>query len=225
LDYHCHPETVDFSEPKTANLGPEEFQVSRQFTYMVIVIRNIRLTIKAFQLLHKKGGDWSLHDEYVAVEEYYHQYPMECPQDLQIEVPNDDSAPWVASPFLGNVNIYHHLSIIMHHRPQIHYLMESVRGNAWKPYLVSCLDAAKKICRIFESMLSTFNVEGLRYMLRGLSFTIYTVLTCTMLHLVSPFSLLPSTRHAKLRHILFRLLSVLKTRKSTVMRETTLSAP
>jgi hypothetical protein len=139
-------------------------------------------------LLHKKGGDWSLHSEYVAVQELYNRFPLECPRDLQIVVPDDESVPWVPSPFLGNMNVYYLLSIIMHHRPQIHYLMQSVGGDSWKPYLVNSLDAAKKICRILESTLATFNVEGLQAMLRGLSFTIYTCLTCTMLHLVSVFA-------------------------------------
>jgi len=179
-----HPETVDFEEPKQVMLGPQEFKISRQFTYLVQILRNIRKTITGFILLHKRGGDWSLHKEYVDVEQYYNRFPLICPRDLQI-MSHDDSPTFVPSPFIGNMNAYYHLSIIMHHRPQIHYLMESVPGDAWKPYLVTCLDAAKKICRIQESILDTYHVEGLRFMLRGISFTIYSILTCTMLHLVS----------------------------------------
>jgi hypothetical protein len=75
----------------------------------------------------------------------------------------------------------------MHYRPQIHYLMEHDGGsNSWKPQMALCLDAAKKMCRIQEAMLRNSGFEALMLMQRGISFTIYCVLTCAMLHLVSP---------------------------------------
>ncbi|KAF2674193.1 hypothetical protein BT63DRAFT_408401 [Microthyrium microscopicum] len=184
-EFSIDPETVDCNEPNPDLLNGVEYQVSRQFTYMSRCIINVRKTIKSFLKLRRKGPDWSLNEAYTSVESLYHKWTSDCPQDLQVVCPPDDSLPWIASPFVGNMAAYWHLSIVMHHRPQIHYLMEHVPGDSWRPYMLICLDSSKKIIRIFESMISTYKTESLRAMLRGISFTIYSVLTCTMLHLAA----------------------------------------
>jgi hypothetical protein len=115
----------------------------------------------------------------------YPKWFQTLPPDLQINVPKDGFEPWVSSAFLGNCHSYYYLSLIMHHRPQVHYLMEEVAGDSYKRYMLICLDAAKRLCRIQESMLRTLGPAGFESMIRGMSFTIYALLTCTMLHLVS----------------------------------------
>ena len=51
--------------------------------------------------------------------------------------------------------------------------------------MMTCYSAAKTMCKLQEAILKTYGMPGLLCMLRGMSFTIYAVLTCTMLHLVS----------------------------------------
>jgi hypothetical protein len=184
LNFSVADDTVDFSDPKPM-IGTAEFQISRQFRQLLLCLRNIRRTINGFLKHQKKGGDWSFHPDYTSVEDAFREWGAQVPVDLRVDLPKDDSLPWLASPFIGHTNTYYHLSFIMHHRPQIHYLMESITGDEWRPYLLTCLTAAKNVCRILESLLQSFGTEGLRCMLRGISFTIYAILTCTMLHLVS----------------------------------------
>lgn len=47
-----------------------------------------------------------------------------------------------------------------------------------------CYESSKKICRLQEAIFHTFGLSGLLCMQRGINFVIYTVLTCTMIHLV-----------------------------------------
>ena len=46
---------------------------------------------------------------------------------------------------------------------------------------------AKILCRLQEAILGAFGLTGLLCMQRGINFTIYAILTCTMIHLVSSF--------------------------------------
>lgn len=184
LNFSAEEHTVDFSEPKPT-VGNVEFQISRQFRQLLLCLKNIRRTVRGYRRHQKRGGDWSFHPDYTSVEDDFRKWAMEIPDDLRVSLPKDDSLPWIPSPFVGHMNAYYHLSFIIHHRPQIHHLMESVNGDAWRPYLLTCLTSARNVCRIIESMLQSFGTEGLRSMLRGISFTIYAILTCTMLHLVS----------------------------------------
>lgn len=48
-----------------------------------------------------------------------------------------------------------------------------------------CYDSAKKMCRLQEAVFHAFGLSGLLCMQRGINFVIYSVLTCTMIHLVS----------------------------------------
>jgi len=72
----------------------------------------------------------------------------------------------------------------MHLRPQLHAVSDSFDG-IWKQHMIACYSAAKNLCRLQEAVLKTYGLPGLLCMVRGLSFTVYSVLTCTMLHLVS----------------------------------------
>jgi hypothetical protein len=185
VDYSASPETVDFDEPQMLpGVDEREYRISRQFVYLTNIARNIRGTVKIYAHLRKKKEDWSLDPDFIAHDDEYEKWMRRVPADLQVVFPQDGSSPWLPSPFVGNMHCYYYLSKIMHHRPQIHYLMEHSSGMSWKPSMMLCLDAAQKMCRIQESMLHNHGFAGLMCMQRGMSFTIYSVLTCTMLHLV-----------------------------------------
>ena len=160
-----------------------EFQVSYQFVYFARVVRNIRGSILIYARLKRSKKDWYLDPDFVGHDAAFPKWLRELPQNLQIVYPEDGSPPYVPSSLIGNMHCYHHLSLIMHHRPQIHYMTATDRS--WRQHMILCHDAAKKMCRIQESLLHSFGMSGLLCMQRGLSFTIYCILTCTMLHLVS----------------------------------------
>ena len=161
-----------------------EYQVSRQFAYYLRIIKNVQQTTLIYGKLRDKK-DWALKPEFT---QHNHDFPnwlRELPQDLQVVYPADDSAPWIPSHFVGNLHCYHYLSIIMHYRPQLHVLSDSFDG-VWKQRMLICYSAAKNMCKLQEAILKNYGLPGLLCMQRGISFTIYSVLTCTMLHLVSP---------------------------------------
>jgi hypothetical protein len=85
---------------------------------------------------------------------------------------------------IANLHSYQALAIVMHFRPQVNAVAESYDG-IWKQHMMTCYSAAKTMCKLQEAILKTYGMPGLLCMLRGMSFTIYAVLTCTMLHLVS----------------------------------------
>jgi hypothetical protein len=175
-------DTVDLMPPRpNPALDENEYQISYQFVYFARLVKNIRGTIVLHGAL-KNSKDWALDPEMLAHNLDFPKWLAELPRDLQITLPQDGSPPWIPTSFIGNMHCYYYLSFIMQHRAQLHYLAET--DGAWKEQMVLCHDAAKKMCRIQESMLQSQGMLGLLCMQRGISFTIYCVLTCTMLHLV-----------------------------------------
>jgi hypothetical protein len=115
----------------------------------------------------------------------YPNWMRNLPQDLQVVFEgNELSQPWIPSPFVGNLHCYQYLTVIMHHRPQINYLMENDTEISWKPSMMICMEAAKKMFCILEGMLQEYGIYGLLCMQQGMSFHIYFILNCTMLHLI-----------------------------------------
>lgn len=159
-----------------------EFQTSYQFVWFARVVKNVRTTINIYSRLKKSKQDWATDPSNTEHNDSFPRWIQELPQDLQITFPQDGSSPWFESSFVGNMHCYHYLSVIMHHRPQMHYLTET--DGDWRAHMLVCHDAAKRMCRIQESILQSYGMEGLMCMQRGISFTIYCVLTCNMLHLV-----------------------------------------
>jgi hypothetical protein len=207
-------ETVDLSEPKPmAGIDEQERRVSHQFLHMLRLGHKIRITLVVYKSLRGHGPSYAMERDYVDLDNSYPEWFHKLPPDMQITIPKDPFEPWVAGPFLGNLHVYYHLSLVMHHRPQIHYLMAS-GGDSWKHYMLICLNAAKNICRIHESMFQTLGTAGLSSMLRGMSFTIYAILTCTMLHLVSrTFFLLSDCSLTICRPLLLLRIPTLTTRR------------
>lgn len=176
----------------TPGLDAAEFQISRQFTQYVRIVKNIQQTVMLGKL-RKKRNDWALDPEFVNHNADWPLWLRELPEDMQIVYPSDGSAPWIPSHYIANLHCYHYLGTIMHLRPQLHTLSDSYDG-LWKQHMISCYEAAKNMCKLQEAILKTYGLPGLLCMQRGISFTIYSVLTCTMLHLVrsSPENNLPS---------------------------------
>lgn len=133
--------------------------------------------------LKKTGIDWAQNAEFTAHNAVFEPWLQDLPPDLQIHYPPDNSPPYIINHVAANFHCYHHLSVIMHYRPQLSAASRAKDGS-WRPYLVAGYDSAKKMCRLQEAILRSCGLPGLLCMQRGINFTIYTVLTCTMLHLV-----------------------------------------
>lgn len=168
---------------------------ARQFVYFLRLVYEVRNTLEAYRDGKRKRHAWALGPSYVALNNSYNNWFNNLPPDLQIPVPETGLEPWQVSPFIGHLHVYGYLSIITHYRPQVHYLMAQGDGESWKPYMIECLNAAKKMCRIHESMFRTLGPPGFAVMLRGTSFTIYATLTSAMINLVSHFTRLLSLSH------------------------------
>ncbi|KAF1940230.1 hypothetical protein EJ02DRAFT_350457 [Clathrospora elynae] len=184
-DFSVDPDTVDYDMPRPiAGQDPAELQVARQFIQYVRVARNVYHSALMFGKLRKKTPDWALDPTFVAHNTDFSLWLREIPEDMQIVYPQDGSAPWIPSHQIANMHSYHSLSIVMHFRPQLHAVSDSYDG-IWKQHMMTCYSAAKSLCKLQEAILKTYGMPGLLCMMRGISFHIYAVLTCTMLHLVA----------------------------------------
>jgi hypothetical protein len=178
---------VDLSVPRPLpgqTQDDPDYQTTRQFIFFTRSVKHIAYTNSMHGRLRKIKKDWMVDPEFVQHNQSYVAWLRDLPQDLQVVYPADGSYPWIPSHFVANLHSYHNLSVVMHHRPQLHYLHDN-NDPFWKSHMLICYSAAKNMCRLQEAILHQYGLDGLLYMQRGISFTIYAVLTCTMLHLVS----------------------------------------
>lgn len=150
---------------------------------MLRIAKNVKETNQFWQALKKRKRDWGLDPAFVAHNQTFDNWERELPRDLQVQLPTDGSTPWISSHFVGQLHTYHQLSVVMHHRPQIHFLSDA-GDQGWRSHMLLCHSAAKIMCRLQEAIVEKYGLEALSCMQRGISFTIYSILTCTMLHLV-----------------------------------------
>ncbi|KAF2857300.1 hypothetical protein K470DRAFT_223646 [Piedraia hortae CBS 480.64] len=185
-DFAIEAETLDFNEPiATPDVNPYEISVSRRTVYMSQVFRNIKQTNKLWQRMRRYKSDWALDPAFVRHNKDLTTWLAQVPSDLQLHYPDDDSAPWLGGDhFVAYIHIYHHLVVIMHHRPQLQALLERRDAN-FKTHLEECVSSATYLCRVQEALVREFDLDGLNFMQRGINFTIYCALTCMMLHLAS----------------------------------------
>lgn len=176
---------VDRSLP---GIEESEYQVSRQFSFLVRNIRNVRNMTDVYSKIKKKK-DWGTDPRFVELNPSIAKWHDDLPSDLQLHYPSDGSPPWLPSHFIANLHCYYHLTILILHRPQLMYSGSFSADGSWKQHMVLCYASAKSMCRIQEGLLQQFGLTGFLCMQRGINFTIYTVLTCTMLHLVCSSSL------------------------------------
>lgn len=187
--FQVEPSSIDYTLPRPVN-GPDvyEAQISRQFTQYVRALRNVHNTTVLCAKLRKKTPDWALDPTFVGLNADYPMWLNELPEEMQISYPADGSVPWIPSHFIANMHCYHHLGVIMHLRPQINAIADPY-DPTWKQHMLTSYCAAKQMCKLQEAVLKMYGLPGLLCMIRGISFTVYAVLTCTMLHLVRFFRL------------------------------------
>ena len=166
------------------DLDDYETERCRQFAYFVRNALNIRLLADAYHKA-KKQKNWGADPRIMGNNSLFDRWLLSLPPDLEVSFPDDGSPPWLPSHFVGNMHSHYHLAIIMLHRPQLLASKSFDAGGEWRGHMAMCCSSAKKLCRLQEAILSSFGLSGLFYMQRGISFTLYSILTCTMLHLVS----------------------------------------
>ena len=178
-------ETVDFSiERPSPTIEASDYQVSRQFTYLARNVKNVRNMSDLYTRI-KKQKDWASDPTFINLNPTVLKWLDDLPSDLRVTFPEGDAPPWLPNHFVGNMHAYYHLNIIMLHRPQLMSAHSFSTGGAWKQQMTLCYNSAKAICRLQAAVLQTFGLSGLLCMQRGINFVIYSVLTCTMIHLVS----------------------------------------
>ena len=176
------PSTVDLTPLRpTPGLDDSDYRTSRQFTFLVSMIQTVRRMHDIKEAC--ATNDWMSDPEFVALETKLTKWLEGLPRDMQITWPQGDSPPWLPSHFVGNMHTYYHLTVIMLHRPQL-----SVSGafadGSWKRHMLISYGSAKAMCRLQEGIFQQFGLPGLMCMQRGISFVIYAVLTCALIHLV-----------------------------------------
>ncbi|RMD40078.1 hypothetical protein DV735_g5044, partial [Chaetothyriales sp. CBS 134920] len=184
-DMGVDPTTVDISEnPPHSDMDEFEASVSRQFAYFIRNARNIRLiTDVAGRVKREKSA--ALGEELMAYNAMFVQWPKELPPDLRVAFPADGSKVTLPSHFIGNMHTQYHLGIVMLRRPQFTAAKEFGKDSEWRKHMTVCYNSAKMLCRLQEAVLSQFDLTGLMCMQRGINFTIYTILTCVMIHLIA----------------------------------------
>ncbi|QIW96471.1 hypothetical protein AMS68_001989 [Peltaster fructicola] len=186
-DMNVDEDSVEMSIPfPAADLDAFEYQTSRRCTVLAQSVRNINHSLQIMIRKRKTNPkDWCLDPEYAAYDEKMAAYIKDLPSDLQLHYPEDGSAPWLGGDhFVANLHIYYHLVVMQHHRPQLQAKLEK-RDPTFKQHLDICAQSAALMCRNHEALYRDFGLHGLLFMLRGINFTVYSILTCTMLHLVA----------------------------------------
>ncbi|KAL8918009.1 MAG: hypothetical protein Q9208_007607 [Pyrenodesmia sp. 3 TL-2023] len=185
FDMGVDPDTVDFEIPRPIpGVDTSDFQISRQFSYLVRNVRNVRHLHDTYGKV-KKQKDWASDPKFTSLNPEALSWVDNLPTDLQVEYPEGDAPPWLPSHFVGNMHSYYHLNVIMVHRPQLMSSSSFRAGGSWKKHMEVCYDSAKKMCRLQEAVFHAFGLSGLLCMQRGINFVIYSVLTCTMIQLVA----------------------------------------
>lgn len=190
-DMSVDPNSVDISpNPPSSDINDFETHISRQYAYFLRNARNIRLITEVARRLKRKE-DWGLDKELIAYNVAFHKWPSELPKDLSISMPTDGSPLKLSSHFIGNMHSHYHLGIVMLRRAQLTASEKFANDETWKQNMRACYTSAKTLCRLQEAILEKYDLAGLLVMQRGINFTIYAILTCVMIHLVSLPSIHP----------------------------------
>ncbi|KAJ8123906.1 hypothetical protein ONZ43_g260 [Nemania bipapillata] len=184
-DLSVELESLDFNVPQLMHgVEEDEHQISRDFIFFVRIVRMVS-KMNTVYLKVKKRKDWGLDPEFVQLNPQLRSWLNELPPHMNVTFPRDGSPPWLPSHFIGNVHSYYHLATILLRRPQLTFLEPMGIDGQWKAHMIVSYASAKALCRLQESMLQSFGLSGLQCMQRGISFTIYAILSCIVLHLVA----------------------------------------
>jgi hypothetical protein len=176
-------DSIDLSIQQS-NVGiqdPENIS-SWQFSYLCSLIRHVRRMV---YLLKVKRENRAIDAELMQLSPFIEAWINDLPLGLQVMYPADGSRPWISSHFVGNLHICYHLIIILLHRAQLAFSGSYAADGRWKEHMMTCYRSAKLTCRLQEAIIQEFGLVALSYMQRGVKFTVYVVLTCVVLHLVS----------------------------------------
>lgn len=183
-DLTVNDESVDFSVPRPIPGGDDsEYHVSRNFTYLARIVRNIRKMSTVYAKL-RRTKDWGVNPEFQQIEQNISEYLNELPADMIVSYPPDGSPPYLPSSFLGNLHSYYYLLQILYHRPVLSFLDPAAHESQWKRRMLICYSAAKALCRLQEAVLKQYGLVDLQSMQRGFSFVLYAGLSCVVIHLV-----------------------------------------
>ncbi|KAI0867589.1 fungal-specific transcription factor domain-containing protein [Hypoxylon argillaceum] len=184
-DLSVELESLDFNIPQPMHgVEDDEHQISRDFIFFVRIVRMVS-KMNTVYIKVKKRKDWGLDPEFVQLNPQLRSWLNELPPHMTVTFPRDGSPPWLPSHFIGNVHSYYHLATILLRRPQLTFLEPMSLDGQWKSHMMTSYASAKALCRLQESMLQSFGLSGLQCMQRGISFTIYGILSCIVLHLVA----------------------------------------
>ncbi|KAG5973559.1 hypothetical protein E4U55_000414 [Claviceps digitariae] len=184
-DLTVNHESVDFGVPHPIQGGDDnEYYVSRNFTYLARIVRNIKKMSTVYTKL-RRTKDWAVNPEFQQIEQNISVYFSELPADMVITYPADGSPPYLPSSFVGNLHSYFNLLQILYHRPVLSFLDPTAHEAQWKRRMLICYNAAKALCRLQEALLKQYGLVDLQSMQRGFSFALYAGLSCVVIHLVA----------------------------------------
>lgn len=185
-DFSIELDTVDLHVPQSLpGFDFSELKISQDQTYFARLIYNIRSTINAVVRVKASGTNCATDEAFLRLNQEYVRFGDELPPHLRVKYPDDASPPSIPFHLAANLQCYQLLGIIMHHRPQLESRTQNFDDGSWKDIMFTCYDAATKICRLHEAIMQSYGLNGILCMVRGINTAIYTILSCTMLHLVA----------------------------------------
>ncbi|PUU82536.1 hypothetical protein B9Z19DRAFT_1099110 [Tuber borchii] len=183
----CNPDSIDLQTPiASPDCDENEVAIYESFIYFVWLVKNIRRMNDVHAKL-KSTPNWRNDPQFLDSGSGLDAWAYKLPANLRVNVSTDlaHPGPQVDSHFTGNLQMYYHLTRIMLHRPALAYGKTFSLGGEWKTHMTICTNSAKSICRLEETVFEQYGMLGLQCMLRGVNFTIYTLLTCAMIHLIA----------------------------------------
>ena len=186
-DYAIDLETVDFSVPsRRSDVDETEYQISRRTAYFALCVRTNKQSSTIWNQIRRYNKEWALDPMFVRQNDVIPALFRTLPSDMQIHFPEDEKPPYLGGDhYVAYLHCYHHIVVIIHHRAQFQTLLWK-KDPAFNKHLTICNDAASKICRLQEALLRDYGLHGLKFMQRGIGFSIYAVLICLVLQLVRP---------------------------------------
>ncbi|KAL8649566.1 MAG: hypothetical protein Q9210_004320 [Variospora velana] len=135
FDMGVDPDTVDFEIPRAEpGVDSSDYQISRQFLYLVRNVRNVRHLHDTYGKV-KKQKDWASDPKFTSLNPEAISWVENLPKDLQVEYPEGDAPPWLPNHFVGNIHSYYHLNVVMVHRPQLTSSKTFRAGGSWKKHM------------------------------------------------------------------------------------------
>lgn len=186
----CSPDSIDDTVPPAnvpeLELDEQEYCNHRNFVHLIRLVKNIRRMVDVHVKL-KEHPSWRNDPQFMKSAPSLDKWLSELPPDLLVEVNPDlnEPSPDVGnSHFTGNMQVYYHLARTMLHRPALAYGKTFTAEGEWRHHMSICSNSAKAICRLEEVIFRDYGMLGLQCMNRGVNFSIYTLLTGAMIHLV-----------------------------------------